>query len=177
MTGEIVETEAYIGPEDKASHAYSNRRTERTSVQFGERGHAYVFRIYGIYNCFCVVIGPRYVPAVALIRAIRPVEGVDAIRYNRNASPNLPLTNLTNGPSKLCQAFRILDAFNGIDLLGDKLFLSDHSGQPAIDLSARIGIDYAYEFKDVPWRFYAKGSPFVSHVPTQCRHHGKRPRQ
>ena len=123
MIGEIVETEVYIGPDDKASHAFGNKKTKRTFVQFEERGHAYVFRVYGMYNCFCAIVGPQYVPAVVLIRAVKPIEGIDLMRKNRGLNEQDPIQNLTNGPSKFCQAFGITDQFNGEDLLGEKLFL------------------------------------------------------
>jgi DNA-3-methyladenine glycosylase len=168
MTGEIVETEVYIGPDDKASHAYCNKRTKRTSVQFGERGHAYIFRVYGMYNCFCAVVGPPYVPAVVLVRAVRPIDGIDFMRKNRRLSAGAPIHKLTNGPSKFCQAYGITDELNGIDLLGQKLFLCEQEqSEFKIATSARVGIDYAEEYKDVCWRFYKEGDIFVSKVITK----------
>jgi DNA-3-methyladenine glycosylase len=163
MTGEIVETEAYVGPYDKASHAYGNKRTNRTMVQFGERGHAYVFRVYGVYNCFCAVVGPPCIPAVVLVRAVKPLEGSKLMRRNRNLGDDVPIHKLTNGPSKFCQAFEITDELNGTNLTGHKLFLCE--GQQSlfeIATSARIGIDYADEYKDVYWRFYKSDDIFVS---------------
>jgi DNA-3-methyladenine glycosylase len=163
MVGEIVETEAYVGPHDKASHTYNNKRTKRTLVQFGERGHAYVFRIYGIYYCLCVVVGPQYTPAVTLIRAVRPIKGMELMIKNRKLNENSSIYELTNGPSKVCQAFEITCDLNGACLLDQALFLCEGKRSVfEIGNSARIGIDYAEECKNIPWRFYIKHNGFVS---------------
>ena len=163
IVGEIVETEAYVGPHDKASHAYNNKRTSRTLVQFGERGVAYVYTIYGMYHCFCIVVGPRNTPAVTLIRAVKPIRGVELMRRNRGLDENVPINKLANGPSKLCRAFGITSKLNGLNLLGEDLFLCRET-QSAFEVgqSARIGIDYAEEYRGVQWRFYEKDSEFVS---------------
>lgn len=163
IVGEIVETEAYVGPRDKASHAYNNKRTSRTLVQFGERGVAYVYTIYGIYHCFCIVVGPRHTPAVTLVRAVKPIRGVELMRRNRGLNENMPINRLANGPSKLCRAFGITSKLNGLNLFGEDIFLCKGT-QSAFEVgqSARIGIDYAEEYKNVQWRFYEKDSKFVS---------------
>jgi len=166
ITGKIVETEAYIGPHDKASHAYNNKRTKRTIVQFGERGHAYIFRIYGIYHCFCIVVGPKYVPAVVLIRSIEPLKGVELMKRNRRLTDDISIRKLTNGPSKVCQAFGLTADLNGIDLCGEEIFVCEGDETPFdVGISKRIGVDYAEEYKDTPWRFYIKGNKFVSGKP------------
>ena len=163
IVGKIVETEAYIGPYDKASHAYKNKKTKRNFVQFRERGHANILKIYGIYHCFCVVIGQKYIPAVALIRAVEPIKGIELMKINRSVKNDVAVTKLTNGPSKLCQAFGITTELNGIDLCGDALFICEGDGQPfEIVRSKRIGIGYAEEYKNVLWRFYIKDNKFVS---------------
>jgi DNA-3-methyladenine glycosylase len=163
IVGKIVETEAYIGPYDKASHAYRNRKTKRNFVQFGERGHAYIFRVYGMYHCFCVVIGQKYIPAVALIRSVEPIKGIELMKINQGVKNDVSLTELTNGPSKLCRAFGITEELNGIDLCGDDLFISEGDGKPfEVGRSKRIGIDYAEEYKDVLWKFYIKDNEFIS---------------
>ncbi len=161
LIGKIVEVEAYIGPEDKASHSYNNRKSVRTKVQYSERGLAYPFNIYGMYVCFCIVIGPKYQPAVALIRAVEPVEGLELMKENRKTDA---LKNLTNGPSKFCQAFGITMDHYGLDLCGDELYLTE--GEPVEEISAgpRINIDYAEEFIDKEWRFFIKGNGFVSKI-------------
>lgn len=163
IIGEIVETEAYIGPDDEASHAYGNKRTKRTSVQFGERGVAYIYRIYGIYHCFCVVVGPRYMPAVTLVRAVKPVKGLELMRKNRGLNRDVPINRLVNGPSKLCSAFGITSRLNGLDLCAGHLFLCRGTRSSfEVGQSARIGIDYAEEYKNAQWRFYQKNSEFTS---------------
>jgi DNA-3-methyladenine glycosylase len=163
IIGEIVETEAYIGPDDEASHAYGNKRTKRTSVQFGERGVAYIYRIYGIYHCFCVVVGPRYIPAVTLVRAVKPVKGLELMRKNRGLNRDVPINRLVNGPSKLCSAFGITSRLNGLDLCAGHLFLCRGTRSSfEVEQSARIGIDYAEEYKNAQWRFYQKNSEFTS---------------
>jgi len=163
VVGKIVETEAYIGPHDKASHAYGNKMTKRTLVQFGERGHTYIFKIYGIHHCFCVVVGPRYTPAVTLIRSVEPVKGVKLMKKNRGLNNNVSIIRLTNGPSKVCQAFEITKELNGIDLCGEDIFICEGAKFTfEVGKSKRIGIDYAEEYKDVLWRFYIKNNKFVS---------------
>jgi len=171
IAGEITETEAYIGPYDKASHAYNNKKTKRTSVQFKERGCAYVFRIYGVYHCFCVVVGPLYLPAVALIRSVKPTKGIELIMRNRNLHKNIPIHRLTDGPSKVCQAFKITAGLNGLDLCSGGFFISEGNGSKFdIESSTRIGIDYAEEYRHVPWRFYIKDNKFVSKKKTSKLH-------
>jgi DNA-3-methyladenine glycosylase len=168
IAGEIVETEAYIGPYDKASHTYNNRNTDRTRVQFGKRGCAYIFSIYYKYHCLCVVAGPGNTPAAVLVRAVKPLCGLDIMKKNRclkDESDN----NLTNGPAKFCQAFGITRKLNGTDLLGEEFFICE--GGPKLETckSARVGIDYAEEYKNVPWRFYVKGNRFVSKARPSTR--------
>jgi len=162
MTGKIVEVEAYIGPEDKASHAYRNLRTDRTMLQFGERGLAYVYTVYGVNHCFCVVAGRDHIPAVCLIRAVEPLLGLETMRTNRQAPSTL---SLTNGPSKLCQAFAIDQRYYGTDLCTrGPLYIAEGDSIPKglIGTSGRIGIDYAEESKDHPWRYFLRGNKFVS---------------
>ena len=104
--GIIVETEVYIGPADRASHAWGNRRTDRTEVQFGPRAHAYVYQIYGIHCCFNVVVGPARMPAVVLIRALHPTIHLELMAKNRGITlDNTRL--LTSGPGRLTQALGI----------------------------------------------------------------------
>jgi len=163
IVGEIVETEAYIGPEDKASHAYNNKKTKRTYVQFKERGHAYVYKIYGIHHCFCVVVGSSHVPAVTLVRALKPIKGFELMKKNRCLKYEMLVYELTNGPSKICQAFDITSELNGVDLCNGKLTICQGEELTLeIVSSPRIGIDYTDEYKEVHWRFCIKDSEFVS---------------
>ena len=157
--GRIVETEAYIGPQDLACHA-ARGRTPRTEVMFGPAGHAYVYFIYGMYHMLNLVTEAKDYPAAVLIRAIEPVRGVALMKQRRRTDT---VCALASGPGKLCQAFDIDRALNGADLCGKMLYVDD-SGEPApqFQTSARIGVDYAREWKDKPLRFYVRGSAFVS---------------
>ena len=167
LAGRLTETEAYVGRCDKACHAYNYRRTERTATLFGPPGRAYIYFIYGMYHCLNVVTEPEGEPAAVLIRAMEPVAGTDAIRRLRFVDE--PLTsyrkkNFLNGPGKLCMGLALTKAENGLDLTEDTLYLCDSPldfGAPLTELpkericaGPRIGIDYAEEAKDFPWRFW-----------------------
>lgn len=159
----IVETEAYIGPEDKACHAYNNKKTKRTEVMFGRPGLAYIYLIYGIHNCFNIVAAKEGKPEAVLIRAIEPVQGVDYIRENRRIG-NRPDKELTNGPGKLTEALGITRDFNGLSLTeGKELYLTigEDISDSEIKSRPRINIDYAEEYADKNWRFFID-SVFVS---------------
>ncbi len=162
--GRIVETEAYKGPEDKASHAYGNRRTERTETQFGPKGHAYIYLIYGMYYCFNVTTGnTENKPEAVLLRALEPVEGIDLMKQRRPVAKGV-LVNLANGPSRLCMAMGITKKLNGHDVTLPPLNIDDGESVPAKDIvhTTRIGVDYADEWKHQPWRFYIKNNVYVS---------------
>lgn len=167
ISGMIVETEAYLGAIDKAAHSYNNRRTARNEITYEIGGHAYVFFIYGMYFQFNVVCGALNSPHVVLIRAVTPVEGVEIMRERRlqkNPNSKMPDKNLTSGPGKLCIALDINRRLNGEDLLGDKIWLEDFKSisSEEIKIGKRIGIDYAEEFAEKPWRFWLKNNEFVS---------------
>jgi len=160
LTGIIVETEAYVGPHDLACHA-SRGHTPRTAVMFGAPGHAYVYMIYGFYFCLNVVTDRVGYPAAVLIRAIEPVENVDLMRELRN-NPGRE-TNIASGPGKLCMAMSIDKQLNGADLRGTTIWIEDRKLDPGpVCTSPRVGVDYAGEYKDKPWRFYVDGNPNVS---------------
>jgi DNA-3-methyladenine glycosylase len=172
VVGKIVETEAYVGPKDLASHA-SRGKTPRTEVMFGPPGHAYVYLIYGLNYCFNIVTERKDYPAAVLIRAVEPIEGIDLMCQHRKSIKRKKsifnfsfLTfNLTNGPGKLCQAFKIDKKLNNADLTGNILWVEDRGikiSPKDIVATKRIGVDYAKEYKDKPWRFYIKGNKFVS---------------
>ncbi len=168
ISARIVETEAYMGVIDKAAHSYGGKRTPRVEVMYGEPGHSYVYLIYGMYNCFNVVTGPKGVPQAVLIRALEPVEGLDSMAYNRYQKPyhelnKKQITGLTSGPGKLCRAFLIDKGLNGEDLCGRRLYVEDgKTGVFSTVESRRVGIDYAEEARDFLWRFYIEGNPYVS---------------
>ena len=147
--GRIVETEAYLGPRDLAAHS-ARGRTPRTEVMFGPPGHAYVYFIYGFWNCLNVVTGARGVPHAVLVRALEPLGS---------------LRERTCGPGLLCRALRIDRDLNGADLRGQVLWLEPPPpGTPAarIGRATRVGVAYAGEWALRPWRFFDRDSPFVS---------------
>jgi DNA-3-methyladenine glycosylase len=154
--GRIVETEAYLGPKDLAAHS-SRGRTRRTEVMYGPRGHAYVYFIYGVWNCLNVVCGAPGVPHAVLLRALEPLAGLE---------------ERTWGPGLLCRALRIDRRLNGVDLRGDVLWLElppPGAPRPRITRATRIGVDYAGDWAQRPWRFFDSNSPFVSTAPAQAR--------
>jgi DNA-3-methyladenine glycosylase len=162
--GRMVETEAYRGPEDKAAHSSGGRRTPRNEVMFGEKGHAYIYFIYGMYYCLNVTAGNVLgKPEAVLIRALEPVAGQDIMAKRRGARQT-KTANLTNGPSKLCMAMDISKSQNKTDLTSPPLYIEDAPPVPKKDIveTTRIGVDYADEWKNRPWRFYIKRNIFVS---------------
>ena len=157
--GRIVETEAYVGPEDKACHA-ARGRTARTEVMFGAPGHAYVYFIYGFHYMLNIVTEREGFPAAVLIRAVEPVRGIPLMKRRRET--NEPRA-LASGPGKLCQAFAIDRTLNGSDMCGNTLYVRD-AGEPAAKIIAtpRIGVNYAGEWKNKRFRFLIGGNAFVS---------------
>lgn len=151
-SGRITETEAYVGAEDSASHAYRGM-TPRNRVMFGPPGHAYVYFIYGMHNMLNVVTGPPDEPWAVLIRSMRPEDGIESMRTRR-----LGRRPLSDGPGKLCQALAIDRELNGWDLTKAKSLWIEAAGTPPataqIQAGPRVGIDYALpEHRDAPWRF------------------------
>ncbi len=161
--GIIVETEAYKGPEDKASHAYGNLRTKRTETQFREKGHAYIYLIYGMYYCFNATAGSTPgKPEAVLLRALEPLDGIKLMRKRRPAAKDT--VNLANGPGKLCTAMGLSKKQNNVDLCVPPLHIdvAEPVGEANIVTTTRIGVDYADEWKDMPWRFYIKDCKYAS---------------
>jgi len=167
VAGRIVETEAYVGLEDRASHA-SRGRTERNAVMFGPPGHAYVYLVYGMHWCLNLVTEREGIPAAVLIRAVEPLEGVE-LMWRRRAKARRE-RDLTSGPARLCQAFAIDGALNGADLCGpgSELFVEGR-GLAAGEVVAapRVGVDYAGEWALKPFRFLDRQSAFVSVKPRE----------
>ena len=165
VSGMIVEVEAYLGMEDKGAHSYGGRRTARNEITYAEGGHVYVFFVYGMYYQLNLVTGPAGQPHVCLIRAVEPVEGIETMRKRRGKK--MPDKNLTSGPGKLCIAFGIDRSLNGEHLLGDKIWVEEYKNFAKKDIATgkRIGIDYAEEFAEMPWRFWVKGNPYISKTP------------
>ena len=130
---------------------------------FGEAGRAYVYMIYGFYFCLNVVTEAVGFPAAVLIRAVEPLENVDLMRRLRN-NPERDI-DIASGPGKLCRAMSIDKKLNGEDLLGTTMWIEDRKLDPGpILTSPRVGVDYAGEYKDKPWRFFVDGAVLVAQV-------------
>ncbi len=170
LSGMIVETEAYLGVEDKAAHSFGGRRTARTEPMYAQPGTVYVYFTYGMHHCMNVVCGAVDEPVAVLIRAAEPVEGIDRIRSNREAGKprKTPLksTDLCSGPAKLCQGFGVDRRLSGTDLIdGDALHIEHYpNAKPALGLvnSERIGIGYAEEWVMRPLRWHLSQNRHVS---------------
>lgn len=161
VSGMIVETEAYLGINDRAAHSYGGRRTARTEVMFAEGGHIYVFFVYGMYYQLNFVAGPSDHPHAILVRAVEPVEGIDIMRSRRGTMKD---GNLTSGPGKLCIAMGIDRTYNGEHIGGDRIWVEDFRsfGDTEVISAPRVGIDYAGEDASHPWRYFVNGNPYVS---------------
>lgn len=184
LSGRIVETEAYLGPEDRASHAFNNRRTPRNETMYARPGTCYVYLTYGMHFMLNVACLREGHPAAVLIRALEPLTGLDAMRENR---PGFTRDrDLCNGPGKLCQAMSITRSLNGVDLLSDpalRLAWRLAQAQPPartdqqplqafspavlqacspIVCTARVGVDPCGDWAEKPLRWFVKSSPFVS---------------
>jgi DNA-3-methyladenine glycosylase len=182
-SGRIVEVEAYNGVGDRASHAWSGRRTRRTEVMFGAGGTAYVYLIYGIHHLFNVVTNKKDIPHAVLIRALEPMEGIGVMRerLGRDRSRERSISeaaapsagrpgrsvdySLTRGPGNLSRALGLRTVHTGASLLGQEIWIGDDGYRPKrseIIAGPRIGVDYAGVDAGLPYRFYIKGSPYVS---------------
>ncbi len=162
-SGRIVETEAYAGITDRASHAYGGRRTKRTEVMFKKGGTAYVYLCYGIHHLFNVVISEQEIPHAVLIRAVEPLEGID-IMLQRTGKKKLDDT-LTKGPGNVSRALGLSTHHTGSDLSGKEIFIADDGFRIAkkdILATVRIGVDYAGEDASLPYRFILRGNKYVS---------------
>lgn len=168
ISARIVETEAYMGVVDKAAHSYNGKRTPRVEVMYGDPGYSYVFMIYGLHCCFNVVVNEKEIPQAILVRAVEPIHGMEWMAQKRFGKTYEQLTksqrkSLTNGPGKLCGALSIDRNLNGLDLCDDVVYIEEGESKAFnIVTTKRIGIDYAEEAKDFPWRFYIEGNEYVS---------------
>lgn len=162
-SGMIVETEAYSWKE-RGCHAYGAKRTERTSVMFQEGGRAYVYLCYGIHELFNIVTNMEGVAEAVLIRALEPLEGQELMQKRRGNK--IAFRHLTSGPGKLTRSLGIDRTWNGKILTDNEIWVEDAGRIPSkiIDVSKRIGIDYAGKDAKLPWRFSLKGNPWVSKV-------------
>jgi DNA-3-methyladenine glycosylase len=162
IIGRITEVESYVGENDLASHA-ARGRTLRTELMFGPAGYAYIYLIYGMYDCFNIVTDKTNVPAAVLLRALEPLEGIEYMMSRRHVTDE---RLLTTGPGKLTQALAITRQLNGEDLVtSQRLFIADDGLRVTdadIATSPRIGVDYAGASALLPWRYFLKRSLFVS---------------
>lgn len=172
VAGRIVETEAYLGPEDKAAHSHGGKVTPRVEIMYNQGGYSYIFTIYGMYQCFNIVTEKQGNPQAALIRALEPVDNLEFMALRRFNKAYAELTtkqikDLTNGPGKLCIAMDLGKEQNKIDLcvrnrIDDIYVYDDGYKNFEIEASPRINIGYAEEYAHMPWRFIIKGNKYVS---------------
>jgi DNA-3-methyladenine glycosylase len=165
-SGRIVECEAYNGIIDKASHAYGDRRTNRTEIMYAEGGRAYVYLCYGIHHLFNVVTNVKDEPHAILIRGLEPVKGID-LMLERTGKKKFDHT-ISSGPGNVSKALGIYVSHSGLSLTDSKLFIAEDDfeiDQEQITASPRIGVEYAGKDARLPYRFFLKGNPFVSGKP------------
>ncbi|MDP4083627.1 MAG: DNA-3-methyladenine glycosylase [Bacillota bacterium] len=156
--GYIVETEAYMGPMDRAAHSHQNRRTKRTEIMFAEAGHVYTYLMHT--HCLVnVVSSDKEKPEAVLIRAVEPVAGMELMFKRRGMTD---IKNLTNGPGKLTKSLGISMEDYGRVLWEPPIFISNGISPHSISQGKRIGINNTGEAKDYPWRFWITENPFVS---------------
>jgi DNA-3-methyladenine glycosylase len=163
LAGKIVEVEAYHGDIDEAAHSYGGI-TKRNEIMFEAGGYLYVYFTYGAHHCCNVVTGKKGQGTAVLIRAVEPVAGIDSMirnRFGRKLKNEKEIFNLTSGPGKVCQAFRLDRSHSGTDLTSDKIFILDGEKIKSRDIgiSKRIGITRSV---DLLWRFFIKGNPYLS---------------
>lgn len=161
--GIIVETEAYFGVKDKASHAYGGRRTDRTETLYNQGGVSYVYLCYGIHHLFNIVTSVEDDPHAVLVRAVEPLIGKEIMEFRRN----MPVSKaaISSGPGSAAKALGIDRSLNKKDLAGNEIWIEDHGIQYASDdivKGPRIGVAYAQEDALLPWRFFVKGNKYVS---------------
>jgi DNA-3-methyladenine glycosylase len=163
-SGIITETEAYRGHDDKACHAHLGRFTERTKIMYEEGGVAYVYLCYGIHHLFNVITNSKDRADAVLIRAVEPLAGIE-VMLERRSKEKLDKT-LTSGPGNFTKAFGLDRSHYGADLTGDQVWIEEDKSVALkaedLTVSKRIGIDYAEEDKELPWRFYLNSSKYVS---------------
>jgi len=163
LAGKIVEVEAYHGDIDEAAHSYGGI-TKRNEIMFEAGGYLYVYFTYGAHHCCNVVTGKKGQGTAVLIRAVEPVAGIDSMirnRFGRKLKNEKEIFNLTSGPGKVCQAFRLDRSHSGTDLTSDKIFILDGEKIKSRDIgiSKRIGITRSL---DLLWRFFIKDNPYLS---------------
>jgi DNA-3-methyladenine glycosylase len=159
VSGWIVETEAYLGPEDRAAHSFNNRRTRRTEVMFGPAGRAYTHLIHT--HCLLNVVGGEVgCPQSVLIRALEPCSGIESM-YKRRGAVRKP-QELTNGPGKLTKALGIHMKYYGAPMFEPPLFIAEGRDVVSVEVGPRIGIANSGEAREYPYRFWESGNSYVS---------------
>jgi DNA-3-methyladenine glycosylase len=164
----IVETEAYLGFSDRASHAYNGKRTVRNEHMYAAPATAYVYICYGVHHLFNVVTNAKNIPDAVLIRAVEPLNGTD-IMLKRTGKLKLD-NSLTKGPGNAAKALGISKDHSGINLIGNEIFIADDGfkiDKRLIGVSRRIGIEGSGNASLKPYRFYMKGNRFVSSYPNK----------
>jgi DNA-3-methyladenine glycosylase len=167
-SGRIVETEAYIGLTDRASHSFGGKRTTRNEHMYSEAGSAYVYICYGMHHLFNVVCNDKNIPDAVLIRAVEPLTGIN-IMLKRTGKLKLDNT-LTKGPGNAAKALGISKNHSGADLLKDEIYIGDDEfviTENVLGISRRIGIENSGNAALKPYRFYIKGNRFVSSYPNK----------
>ena len=167
-SGRIVETEAYIGLLDKASHSFGGRRTARNEHMYAAPGTAYVYICYGMHHLFNVVTNNKNIPDAVLIRALDPLLGIDMMLHR--TGKKILNNTLTRGPGNAAKALGISKNHSGINLLKKKFFIADDGyklNDNLIGSSRRIGVESSGESALLPYRFYIKGNRFVSSYPNK----------
>ena len=158
LIGKIVETEAYMGAEDKAAHSYGNRRTKRTEVMFGEPGLIYTYQMH-THTLINVVAGVVGIPNAILIRAVEPIEGLERMNELRN---NMPMKQWTSGPGKLTKAMAITMDYYGKHWSEKPLYIAEGEQVESVSTGPRIGIGNSGEAVHYPYRFWETDNPYVS---------------
>lgn len=167
LSGTIVEVEAYLGVEDRAAHSFGGRRTARTEPMYGPPGTAYVYFTYGMHHCFNIVCGRVDEPVAVLIRALEPLEGVEAMRELRGVAAGAGESKLCSGPARLCQALGIDLTLNRIDLVSDSRLSLERARSRPLPASRlvntpRVGVGYAGPWARRLLRWHIRGNPHVS---------------
>ena len=161
--GIIVETEAYLGPEDRGSHSFNNKRTTRNEMMYEAGGVVYMYICYGIHDRLNIVTGTKGSSHAILIRALEPVAGIDTMKMRRGSS--VDRIRLCKGPGALGKALGVSKLHNGVSLQGDEVWIEDQGLSISDDdvvSTARVGMNFDGVYKEIPWRYYIKGNKYVS---------------
>ena len=167
-SGRIVETEAYIGLTDRASHSFGGRRTARNEYMYAGAGTAYVYICYGMHHLFNIVTNKKDIPDAVLIRALEPIKGIEQM-LKRTGKKTIDNT-LTRGPGNAAKALGISKGHSGINLVKNEIFITDdgfEANKKILGTSRRIGVESSGDAALLPYRFYIKGNPFVSSYPNK----------